>query len=264
MRVVPPRMALAVGLSAATVAGLVGAGWHAQNSGLVGRLAISVESGFVSLSTATGLTVRDVLVEGRNRIEKRQLLSAMQVRTGDPILGIDLARMQARIAALAWVKQVRVERRLPDTVFVSLVEREPIALWQRDGTLLLIDRDGGVILRGGIERFATLPIVIGEDAPRLVGDFLDLLNSEPALRERVRAVTWVGARRWDVRVDGQISILLPEQDPLAAWSQLARLERDHGVLRRDVITVDMRLPDQLVVRVAPEAAARLRDRGRDT
>jgi cell division protein FtsQ len=91
-----------------------------------------------------------------------------------------------------------------------------------------------------------------------------MLAGEPDLGGRVRAITWVSERRWDVRVDDRINVQLPEQDPRQAWSQLAKMEREHGVLRRDVITIDMRLRDQLVVRVAPAAAARKRDRGRDT
>jgi cell division protein FtsQ len=258
------RAVLFAGFSLAMVGILTGLGWHAANNGLVNRLLFASETGFRQISIWTGLAVRDVMVSGRDRTARSELLRAIDINAGDPILTIDLEGAHSRIAALTWVKQVRVERRLPDTIFVKLVEREPMALWQRNGKLHLIDRDGGLIPSAEVEKFSDLPIVIGQDAPPRVRDVLAMLSGEPDLRERVRAVTWVGERRWDVRVDDRINVQLPELAPFEAWAELARMEREYGVLRRDVIAIDMRLRDQLVVRVAPETAARLRRRGRDT
>ena len=264
VRRLPTRTLLLSMLFTATVIGLAGAGWHAANTGLVSRMVAAGEASIVGITKATGLEVRDVMVVGRNRTKRAELLRAIGIKAGDPILSLDLARAHSRISALAWVKAARIERRLPDTVFVNLIEREPMALWQRDGKLHLIDLDGGVIPSRDVEKFSDLPIVIGDDAPSRARAVLAMLAGEPDLGLRVRAITWVGERRWDVRVDDRINVQLPEQDPKQAWKQLARMEREHGVLKRDVITIDMRLRDQLVVRVAPASAARKRDRGRDT
>lgn len=264
MRRLPTRVAVLSTLCAATLSGVGGAGWHAVNSGMAERLLSSAQAALLDASKTGGLVVRHVMVIGRDRTERSELLRAIGIATGDPILSFDLNLAYANVAGLAWVKEARIERRLPDTVFVSLIEREPMALWQRDGKLHVIDLDGGVIPDRDIAKFGHLPIVIGEDAPARARAVLAMLAGEPELGQRVRAITWVGARRWDVQVDDRINIQLPEKDPSSAWAQLARMEREHGVLRRDVVTIDMRLRDQLVVRVAPAAAARKRDRGRDT
>ncbi|MDE0811651.1 MAG: FtsQ-type POTRA domain-containing protein [Alphaproteobacteria bacterium] len=264
IRRLPTRALVLSGLFTMTIAILGGLGWHASSSGLVNRWVMAGEARIVDLTKATGLEVRDVMVVGRSRTKRAALLEAIGIKVGDLILSVDLQRVHSRVSALAWVKEARLERRLPDTIFVSLIEREPMALWQRDGSLYLIDLDGRVVPSRDVSKFSDLPIVIGDDAPSLAREVLVMLAGEPDLGDRVRAITWVGERRWDVQVDDRINIQLPEQDPHQAWAQLAWMEREHGVLRRDVITIDMRLRDQLVVRVAPVAAARKRDRGRDT
>ena len=223
-----------------------------------------VWAGVMAGMRAGGLTIGEILVEGRKRTGKDSLLNAIGSGSGDLILVLDLDALHRRIIALPWVKQARIERRLPDILFVRLVEREPMAILQRNGVFMPIDHDGVVIAGVDPAPFTALPVVIGEDVTLHVGDFLRLLGHEPELRQRVRAVTLVGHRRWDVRLDNQIDIQLPETDPLEAWSQLAALEREHGVLQRDVILVDMRVRGQLVVRVAPDAAKRLRSGGRET
>jgi cell division protein FtsQ len=264
IRRLPARAMVLSGFFTATITILGGLGWHASSSGLVNGWVMAGEARVVGLAKATGLEVRDVMVVGRSRTKRAALLEAIGIKVGDLILSVDLQRAHSRVSALVWVKEARLERRLPDTIFVSLIEREPMALWQRDGSLYLIDLDGRVVPSRDVSKFSDLPIVIGDDAPSLAREVLVMLAGEPDLGDRVRAITWVGERRWDVQVDDRINIQLPEQDPHQAWAQLAWMEREHGVLRRDVITIDMRLRDQLVVRVAPVAAARKRDRGRDT
>jgi cell division protein FtsQ len=95
-----------------------------------------------------------------------------------------------------------------------------------------------------------LPLVVGADAASRAGELLQLLAKEPALAAHVTAAVRVGGRRWNLRLDNAIEVLLPADDPAAAWAELARLERSDAILRRDIETIDMRLPDRLVLRVA--------------
>jgi len=104
-----------------------------------------------------------------------------------------------------------------------------------------------------LDRFAKLPLVVGEGAAGRAAELLDMLATEPDLAARVNAAIRVGGRRWNLRIDNAIDVLLPADTPASAWAQLARLERSSAILRRDVQTVDVRLPDRLVLRVNPEA-----------
>jgi cell division protein FtsQ len=127
-----------------------------------------------------------------------------------------------------------------------------MALWQHGGKIELIDRTGTVIPVNRLDRFAKLPLVVGDDAAAHAADLLAMLATQPALAARVTAAIRVGGRRWNLRLDNTIDLLLPAEDPAAAWADLARLQRDSAILQRDVQAIDMRLPDRLVVRVAPE------------
>src|SRR6266436_3114110 len=87
---------------------------------------------------------------------------------------------------------------------------------------------------------------------RRAADLLDMLATEPDLASRVSAAIRVGDRRWNLRIDNAIDVLLPGDAAANAWTQLARLERSSAILKRDVQTVDVRLPDRLVLRVNEE------------
>ncbi|HTI86496.1 MAG TPA: cell division protein FtsQ/DivIB [Alphaproteobacteria bacterium] len=212
--------------------------------------AAHVHERIVAATASFGLVVNDVLVEGRGETPREDIFAALAVARGTPMLDIDPAAARERIEELPWVKTAVVERQLPDTIFVRLVERVPLALWQKDGKLALVDSDGRVLTRDNLSRFRDLPIVIGDDAPRAARTILGLLAAEPDLYRRIESLTYVSARRWDVHLAGDIEVQLPETDPGRAWARLAETDRREQLLARDISVVDMRLPDRLTVRLA--------------
>ncbi|HEX3501109.1 MAG TPA: cell division protein FtsQ/DivIB, partial [Stellaceae bacterium] len=181
---------------------------------------------------------------------------------GTPLFAVSPSQAKSQLEALPWVRSAAVERRLPDTLPIRLVERQPLAFWQRQGKLVLIDRDGTVITGDRLERFPGLIVIVGDAAPRRAAALIDMLGSQPDLAGRVVAAVLVGGRRWNLQLDNGIGIQLPEDGPEAAWSRLADLEHSSRLLARDVQTVDMRLPDRLVVRVNPEPSKEPAKKGR--
>ncbi len=214
-------------------------------------------------SAATGLVIGEVFVAGRERTSRRALIEALDVTLGTPLLGFDAEVARRRIEAIGWVREAVVERRFPDIIFLRIVERQPLALWQRGGLLLVVDDDGMVIDGAKAKRFSLLPVIVGDDAPDHAGPLLNVLATEPGLNQRVAAAVRVGGRRWNLRFDNGIDVELPEQDFAAAWRRLAEFERLHQLLSRDITAIDLRLPDRLVVRPA-EAFSGWRAEGENT
>jgi cell division protein FtsQ len=205
--------------------------------------------GFVGMTAAFGLVVTDIEVEGRETTHGATVMAALSAARGTPILSVNPNRAKEQLEKLPWVRSATIERRLPGTLFVRLVERRPLAVWQHGGIQQLIDREGTVIPVQDLSRFAHLPTVVGDNAATNAAALIDTLASEPELAARVTAAVRVGGRRWNLRVDDVIDVLLPEESAAAAWSRLAELERANALLKRDVQTVDLRLPDRLVLRV---------------
>jgi cell division protein FtsQ len=254
-----------IGLFLASTAAL-SAGIHAAvrlgRPPSAGTIVRHVENRLLAASARLGFAVSDIAVEGRHTTAPATILKALDARRGTPILAVDPRRAAARLAALPWVRSAVVERRLPGTIFVRLTERRPLALWQHDNRMELIDRHGAVIPVGDLGRFARLPLVVGAQAASHARALLKMLAGEPALAAHVGAAIWVGDRRWNLRLDDGIEVMLPAGDPAAAWAELARLERKSAILKRDVKTIDMRLPDRLVLRIAAPPPSATKKKGR--
>lgn len=249
---------------ALALAAVIGVGSWAWSSGWADRQWVALSEATLEASGEAGLALREVLVQGRGRTSQQDLMTALDLQLGTPILALDPAVLRARLEALPWVARATVERRLPDTLFISVEEREPLALWQREGEIALIDRTGAVIRDPALEPFAHLPMVVGDGANGHAAELVEMLALAPDLARRVKAAIWVGDRRWNIRLDNGVNVRLPEEDGAAAWSELANLQAQHGLIDRDLAAIDMRQPDRLIVRLTPEAAARRRDPGDST
>ncbi len=245
------RTALRWGLPATAIAAaLGGAGWI-YASGHAERAMAAVHDRAVALTARAGLRVEHVLVTGRNRATREEVAAALRAERGHPMLAFDPFAAKMRLEKLGWVRAAEVERRLPDTIYVRLTEREPIALWQHEGRLAAIDREGVVVTREHLGLFTGLPMVVGEDAGEHARAIIDILSARPVVFDSVSAIVRVGNRRWDIKLKPDVTVQLPEEGAARAVARLAELIARDGILARDVVAIDMRLPDRLVVRTRP-------------
>lgn len=244
---------LGVAVVAATVV-VVGAGGPAT----IGKAA---KSRLVAWTGSLGLAVGQVLVEGRSQTPAAEVLAALQVRYGTPLFAFSPQEARDRLMGIGWVRDARVERRLPGTIFVDLDERSPAAIWQHRGEFALVDAGGAVIGSEDVGRFSGLRLVVGDDAPAHFATLFEILNAEPDIAPKVKAAVRVGGRRWNLQFDNGITVLLPEAGIAEAWATLAKLARQGALLDRDIARIDLRIPDRMIVRLSPEAAKARGERG---
>ncbi|MCY4547373.1 MAG: FtsQ-type POTRA domain-containing protein [Defluviicoccus sp.] len=226
------------------------------NAGLLDGYVADARLGLVGASARLGFRLREVLLVGRERVSRDAVLAASELDLGSPTLALDPESIRARLERNRWIKSARVTTRLPDTVFIEIEERRPLALWQRGGQLRMIDDEGAVIADRELHRYTHLPLVVTPSEPARAKPVLDMLAHEPDLERRVRALIEVGGRRWNIRLDNGIDVLLPETESAVAWSELAELDRRHALLARRVSAIDLRIPGRIVVTGIEDPEAR--------
>jgi cell division protein FtsQ len=226
---------------------LAGPAWLWQS----GWVATATNSLFKSAAYAlagAGIRVDEVLLEGRTHESASRITKALDIQRGTPLMAIDLDAARSRLEQLPWIRVASIERQYPGTIRVKIVERRPLALWQRKNELVLVDEKGDVITSRKLDRFHKMLVLVGKDAPAHATALLSILSREPDLKRRVNAAVRVGDRRWNIRMDNGVYVRLPENDALEAWRRFARLERQHKLLKQDLLSIDLRIPDQLIVR----------------
>ncbi|GBR07328.1 cell division protein FtsQ [Asaia siamensis NRIC 0323] len=200
--------------------------------------------------------IKTIRIEGRNLTTEADLAKALGTSVGQPIFGFSVSAARDRIDALPFIDHATVARHMPDTVIVKIVERSPIAVWQDHGQFILINRAGERVPDQGLEgkngqAFIKLPLVVGEGANLAAATLTDALTANPAVKDFVVAAVRVGQRRWNLTLRDGATVLLPEGQEQAALSRLAQYQAQFRLMERPVVSIDMRLPDRMVIHQTP-------------
>ena len=218
----------------------------------------ALQQGVFDWTAANGLAIQEILVEGRYHTNPDAVRDAIALHQGESLLTLSPYKTRERLLAIPWVESVVVERRWPNTAYVRLIERVPVALLEENGTFALVDKTGVVIGPKPDNQFDHLMVLSGKGAPAEALNLLAMLVRHEDLRKRIVAATWVGERRWNLYLQNGIEIYLPEQDPHLAYDRIARVEAEQKLLSRPIKRIDLRLPDRMIIKPksAPVAADR--------
>lgn len=215
--------------------------------GYFGVLAERLNHAASGAAINAGFEIRRVTLKGRRQTASDELDGAIGPILGRSILHFDADAARARIEELGWVRAASVSRLLPNTIHVSIREREPAAVWQLSGKLHLIDINGAVIREVGAYEYSNLPLIVGAGAPGAASDILVALARHPAINDLTSALVRVGERRWNVRLRNGVDIRLPDKNFTEALDTLATLQAADGILDQPLEYIDLRDPERMIV-----------------
>lgn len=212
------------------------------------RIGVAVDHKVDTTLAGMGLSLRTVHLQGASPEATPAIRAAVPLRRGQPMTGLDLDAIKASVESVGWVKEARVVRLLPDTLIVSVVEHDRLAVWQTAGHAYVVDAQGAVIPGADPGRHPELPLIVGQGADEAAADILPLVAQRPRLARRIEALVRVDQRRWDLRLKDGAVVQLPALDQEAALIQLDALDQREHLLDLGFARVDLRSPDAVVVR----------------
>lgn len=207
------------------------------------------------LARLLGFGIERVTISGIAELSEQEVLVAAGIDPKISLVFFDADEARKRLEATPLIREAAVRKLYPGEVSITLTEREPYALWQVKGDLFVIAADGTVIDKMDDGRFAHLPLVVGAGANLRARDYLALLGEAKELAPHVRAGTLVAGRRWTLKLDNGMDVRLPETQADEAVKRLVGLESDFRILEKDLLAIDLRQPDRVVMRLTEEGAS---------
>jgi cell division protein FtsQ len=208
-------------------------------------------------ANAAGFRIAAIALSGERHVSREEILAVAGVTGTTSLLFFDVEAARDRLKTNPWIADATVLKLYPDRLQIGVKEREAFALWQQAGRVSVIAGDGTVLEPYVNPRLIRLPLVVGLGAAAAAKEFLALLDRNPELRDQVRASVLISERRWNLRLRNGLDVRLPETDVEQALTTLVALDKDKKLLSRDIVALDLRLPDRVTVRLS-EAAAALR------
>ena len=133
---------------------------------------------------------------------------------------------------------------------INVAEKTPAFIWRKDNVMSVIDETGSFIrIANSRVDYPKLPLVVGEAADLAVSEISSLMQANEYFEDHVRAFLRVGERRWDLILENNVRIMLPQKEFLAAFDRLMLMNDAASLLSGRLSNIDMRLMVRPTVRV---------------
>lgn len=199
-----------------------------------------IRNNFNNFTANYGFVLKNVIIQGRENTNYKEIINALGADKGTPIFSIDIDGVKSRLEDTPWIKTVIIERRLPSTIYIAMSEREPIAIWQFKQKLYIIDAEGNRITKYNGEGFADLIHVVGQDANVYASNLIADINVYPDLASKIRSAVRYGNRRWNLHFDQDIVVKMPEINFHKAYKYLYTLNKNNNFFNQNYKTLDLR------------------------
>lgn len=232
---------------------------------LIGRKLTDLSTEFYNYSAGLGFKIDDIVITGRDKTAKQDILNALQLSRETNILNLDLRDLQQKVEQLPWVRHAVVKRRFfPNIIQIDIRERQVQSIWQLDLKFRPIDGEGNVIEADYTPDHPIL-LIVGEGAPENITALMKSITDDQNIFERIKVANYISGRRWNIVLDdveNGITVKLPEKHIDEAWKKLLKLNTTQGLLKRKLTIIDLRFPNKVIVKLGkmtPEERKKLKD-----
>ena len=205
------------------------------------------EKWLVFSSKYLDFTLSKILIDGQENISNEEILKIINTKINTPILATDISKIQKNLEKNDWIKRAIVERRLPDKLYVGIIERKPIARWQYKQKIMLIDDDAVIIKNKPKQDYDNLILVVGPDAYFYAADLIEETKNNKELFAEIEAAIRFGERRWDLKFKNGLTAKMPEENFKQAWGDLIKLHKAKKLFTQNIKLIDLRDKDKYYI-----------------
>jgi len=198
-----------------------------------------------------GFTINNIQILGIKNIPKETIIKIVNNEKKSNILNINLLNIYNNLKNNDWVEELYIERVLPNTIKISIKEKEAIGIWQYEMSNKLITKDGEIISTANINKFKIdLPIIHGNHANKNANSILKILETNKVLTKNIWSLDYINNRRWNLHFKQGIIVLLPSKGVLKAWNKIIKLQKNYDVLNLGLTELDLRNPNKIFGKIS--------------
>ena len=197
-----------------------------------------------------GFYLQNIYISGNNNLQREDILSIINDKEYKTIFDINLFKIRNNLLLNEWIETVKIERTLPSSIKIQIIEKKPVAIWQTKLGNKLITKDGSIISNANVTTFKnSLPIIIGKGANKDAFLILQILKKNPDLYNNVWSISYINKRRWNVHLNQGLIVLLPRIKIYDAWTKIGFLQKKYKILDIGLTEIDIRNKNQIFAKI---------------
>lgn len=222
------------------------------SNGYSKKIADDFNNLFFSSTEKVGFYLKDVVVFGRYRTKKEEILKKINAEHGRSIFKYNVDSVKSKIEEIEWVKTAIVKRNLCGALYVHIIEKEPIAIYydKKQDKFILVDNFGDLINQPIANCFRGLPIITGEKSYEKIPKFLEKINKFKNVRTNLTALACVNGRRWNLKLNNSVEVKMPEENLDETLKIVDILIEQGKISSGDIKAIDLRLNEKIIIKLS--------------
>ena len=209
-------------------------------------------------SPALKIVNLNIITDDQSAVDK--IKAALKLTFPLSSLDVNVEELKLKVEAIDLVRSASVRLTSEAVIEIIVKVRKPIVVHRVGEHFLLIDIEGVKVDQVfSRNQRLDLPLLVGEGAEHFVAQALQLLIESKNLLTRVRGLVRVGQRRWDVVLDHNQLINLPERNPIRAMKKIVLLHEGRKLLDRDISYIDFRNIDRPILGLTETSSEELKE-----
>ncbi len=197
-----------------------------------------------------GFKIQKVLITGTHNLSNDYIKEIIEIHKDQSIFNIDLSLIYNKIIQNSWIKEVYIERVLPNTIKIKILEKQPVAIWQNKKDNKLVTAKGDIIFHGNVNDFKyNFPIIKGKKSKENISSILKILGTNQNFAENIWSLIFINERRWDLHFNQGLVVRLPSKDIKKAWQKIIKLQQNFNILNLRLTEIDLRNPKQILGKI---------------
>jgi cell division protein FtsQ len=158
---------------------------------------------------------------------------------------VSITDIKNQLEQLDCIDNLTIKRQYPDTIKIIVKEKQPIAIWQNEQKFLYITEDGSTMTIRKIEDVDKFIIITGKNAPTNTPDLINFLDINDEIKKSITSAIWVGDRRWNIKINEDTVIMLPENNPEIAWNKYVQFSNQADFKEKNYKLIDLRIDNRI-------------------
>jgi len=156
--------------------------------------------------------------------------------------------LKEEIVSTDCIDKITVRKIFPSKVELIVSHKIPTAIWQDRKVFYFITTAGEVMKIRNNKNLDRFILVTGSKSPRKVTSLVKFLSEEKEVFSKISSAEWVGDRRWNIKFNNGIKLMLPEDSPEISWNKFIKLQQTHKNFKRwKYKIVDFRIANKVYV-----------------
>ena len=218
----------------------------------------TIKSYFSDIFDVSDVKVKNIKITGTKILSDDHI--ELYTKSKENIIGsfqlfAPLKKLHNSLNEIPWISNVSIRSRYDTQILeIDIKENIPEFLIIEDGKIFIRTQNGKIIRVYGISKFKKLPVISGSNAKDNIDIIFYIYKVSPKMKKYITAAEYIGNRRWNIVLDNDLVIKLPEDNIQKDWSSyeaweyfLSIKDKNNLLNNKKIKFIDLRIKNKFII-----------------